>query len=94
MRLADIGSLSSQEIQLLADCSQFVFMLELTPAAETLVQRGLLRSSRCKDLERTFFVLTCTDAGRACVAEWLEEHSKGANDSAIVPIRAHVPCAL
>jgi hypothetical protein len=87
MHLADIGSSSSPEIQLLADCFQLVFVLELTPIAENLVQRGLLRSFWCtrQHGKGTCFVLTATDSGRARVEAWLDQHSNGANESAIVP---------
>jgi hypothetical protein len=86
MHLADIGHLKSEEIQLLADSLQPVFALELTPAAETLIQRELLHAfpAICQHSKLTCFVLTATDKGAAYVAAWIED----ANDVCACETRA------
>lgn len=78
MHLADIHLLKSEEIQLLADSLQPVFVLELTPVAETLIQHELLRAfpAICQHSKRACFVLTTTDMGAAYVAAWIEGPTK------------------
>lgn len=80
MHLAEVCLLKSEEIQLLADSLQSVFALELTPVAEALIQRELLhaRPSICPRSNCPCFVLTTTGRGEACVAAWIEHHSKAA----------------
>lgn len=75
MPLADIGLLKSDEIQLLANSLQPVIALELTPAAETLIQRDLLQAlpTFCEHSKRPCFVLTTTGKGAAYVAAWIED---------------------
>lgn len=65
MHLADIGPLSWEDAQLLADCLQPVFVLELTPASESLIQRELLHAfpAICQHSKLACFVLTTTDKG-------------------------------
>jgi hypothetical protein len=82
MHLADIGLLDREHVQLLVDSLQAVFVLELTPVAEALIQRGLLRSCSaiCQHSKRVCFVLVTTGSGRAYVAAWIDQHNNAAQD--------------
>ena len=80
MHLADIGFLDYEHVQLLADSLQPVFVRRLTPIAEALIQRGLLRSCNalCQEGKRVCVVLETTGSGSAYVAAWIDQHSNGA----------------
>ena len=75
MHLADIGLLKPEETQLLTDSLQCVFALELTPVAETLIQRELLHAfpAICQHSKLTCFVLTTTNKGAAYVDAGIED---------------------
>ena len=75
MCLADDGLPKWEELQLLADSLQPVFALELTPVAETLIQRKLLRAvpAICEHSNLSCFVLTTTEWGTAYLVQWIEE---------------------
>ena len=78
MYLADIGVLDWEHVQLLADSFQPVYVQKLTPTAEALIQRGLLRSRSAyrPDTKRVWFILETTDSGIAYVGAWIERHRK------------------
>ena len=80
MHLADIGLLASEHVQLLADSLQPVFVQRLTPVAEALIQRGLLRSSSafCQDSKHACVVLETTGSGRAYVSAWIDQQNEAA----------------
>ena len=84
MLLANVDVLTSQEVQLLADCYQAVFVLEISPIAEGLIQRGLLRLFRAvfQTGSRQCFLLAATESGRLYVDGWIERHSNDACTSA------------
>ena len=75
MHLADIRLLSREDAQLLADCLQPVFVLELTPISKSLIQRELLHAfpAICQHSQLTCYVLTTTDKGGAYVAAWIAD---------------------
>lgn len=78
MRLAVIDLLISQseEVQLLADCYEPVYVLEKPKASKRLMQRGLLCmfATTWQYSNRSCFVLTATESGRSYVAAWIAEH--------------------
>lgn len=80
MSLANRGSLRPEDVQLLADGFQPIYVLKLAPSVETLCQRGLLLSVRCgcQRSQRSWFILETTEEGRASVAAWIDQHSEEA----------------
>ena len=81
MLLANIDVLTSEEVQLLADCSQAVFVLEIPPVAEMLIQRGLLLRfpAVCQHSSHQCFLLAATESGRLHVDGWIERHGNEAS---------------
>ena len=84
MVLVDIDVLTSEEVQLLADCSRPVFVLEISTIAEALILRGLLRPFRavCQQSNRQCFLLAATERGRLYMDAWIEWDGNDASDSA------------
>jgi hypothetical protein len=78
MCLAATAVLSCEEVQLLADCSHPLFVLEIPSAAEALMRRGLLRSfgALCQYSDRSCFLLAVTESGRSHVAAWIAQHER------------------
>jgi hypothetical protein len=76
MRLATIDVLTSEEVQLLADCYEPVYLLEKPRAAKRLMQRGFLcvYTTTWQYTNRQCLVLTVTESGRTYVATWIARH--------------------
>ena len=72
MVLVDIDVLTSEEVQLLADCFRPVFVLEISTIAEALILRGLLRPFRavCQQSNIQCFLLAATESGRLYMDGW------------------------
>ena len=85
MRLAENNDLSVQEVHLLANCSQPVFVLEISSVAEGLILRDLVRSfpAVCQHSKRHCYLLAATDKGRRYVEEWIERHVSDASESVV-----------
>jgi len=69
MYLADVAFLSLEEVQLIADGCQPLFVLELTPLIKKLIERGMLCliHDRCPHSQQSCFVLATTQMGRALI---------------------------
>jgi hypothetical protein len=63
--------LTLAQVQLLADCIQPVLVLEIPPAAETLIYRGLLVTSEISLDRLPCHVLAVTERGRSYVTAWV-----------------------
>ena len=83
MVLANIDILTCDEVQLLADCSQPVFVLEIPTVAQALIARGLLHSipAICQHSDHRCFILAATGVGRRCMEAWIERHGTEASGS-------------
>jgi hypothetical protein len=84
MVLANINILTCDEVQLLADCCQPVFVLEVSVTAQALIARGLLHSlpAVCQHSNHRCFILATTGTGRWYLEAWIERHGNEASDSA------------
>ena len=84
MYLADIDFLCPEEVQLIADGCQPIFVSELTPLIRKLVERGMLSCVRgmCPGNKQACFVLAATQMGRALIAAWILHHSDDAMQGA------------
>jgi hypothetical protein len=82
MHLADVGFLRPEEVQLIADGCQPLFVLELTPLIKKLVERGMLCwiHGMCPHSQQSCFVLATTQMGRALIAAWILHHSDDSVD--------------
>ena len=82
MHLADRDFLRPEEVQLIADGCQPLFVSELTPLIKKLVERGMLSCIRgtCPGSEQSCFVLATTPMGRSLIAAWILHHSGDAMD--------------
>ena len=80
MHVADIDFLCPEEVQLIADGCQPLFVSELTPLIKKLVERGMLSCihGMCPGSKQSCFVLAATQMGRALIAVWILRHSDGA----------------
>ncbi len=78
MCLAATAVLTCEEVQLLADCSHPLFVLEISSTAEALMRRGLLRSfgALSEYSDRSCFLLAVTESGRSHVAAWIAQHER------------------
>jgi hypothetical protein len=87
MSLADVDTLNSEHVQLLADATQPVLVRELTPFAETVIRLGLLQSVSyvCQHSLRECFALVTTPKGRAYVGVWIDQHEKETDPSDATP---------
>ena len=76
MRLATVDVLTSEEIQLLADCYEPVYLLEKPPACKRLILLGYLGiyTTTWRSSNRTCFVLTVRETGRSYVETWIAEY--------------------
>jgi hypothetical protein len=76
MRLAAVDVLTSEEVQLLADCYEPVYVLEKPRVAKRLMRRGFLCMfiTTGQYSNRMCFVLTATESGRSYVATWIAWH--------------------
>jgi len=63
--------LTLAQIQLLADCIEPVLVLNIPPAAETLIHLGLLVSSDSNCDQRSCHILAVTERGRSYVTAWV-----------------------
>jgi hypothetical protein len=63
--------LTIAQAQLLADCIRPVLVLEIPPAAETLIYRGLLVTSEISLDWLPCHVLAVTERGRSYVTAWV-----------------------
>jgi hypothetical protein len=61
------GFLTPEQLRLLADCIEPVLVLNIPPAAETLIHRGLLVSSYCDCDQLSCHILAVTKRGRSYV---------------------------
>jgi len=77
MHLADVCFLRPEEVQVIADSCQPLFVLELTPLIKKLVERGMLRwvPGMCPHSQRSCFVLATTQMGCALIAAWILHYS-------------------
>ena len=70
------GFLTLEQIQLLADCIEPIVVLNIPPAAETLIHRGLLLSSDCNCDQLSCHILAVTERGRSYVTAWVERQER------------------
>ena len=82
MHLADVDFLCPEEVQLIADGCQPLFVLELTPVIKKLVEHGMLCWIRgiCPHSQQSCFVLATTQVGRALIAKWITHHNGDSTD--------------
>ena len=82
MHLADVCFLRPEEVQVIADGCQPLFVLELTPVIKKLVEHGMLCwvLGMCPHSQRSCFVLATTQIGRALIAAWILHHSDDSTD--------------
>jgi len=83
MRLANNDVLTSEEVQLLANCSEPVYVPEISTVAEALILRGLVRPfcAVCQHNNRRCFLLVASEKGRLYIQEWIERHGNDSSDS-------------
>ena len=76
MGLATVDVLTSEEIQLLADCYEPVHLLEKPQAAKRLILLGYLcmYTTTWQYSSRTCLVLTVRESGRSYVETWIAQH--------------------
>jgi hypothetical protein len=88
MRLAAVDVLTSEEVQLLADCHEPVYLAEKPLVAERLMRLGFLCmfTTTWQHSNRTCFVLTAMESGRTYVGRWIAQHeAPPATRLALVP---------
>ena len=76
MRQASTDLLGTEEVQLLADGCQPLFVSKLSPFIKRLVERGLMYwvNGMCPHSQQPCFVLKTTQVGRALIAAWIVHH--------------------
>jgi hypothetical protein len=70
------STLTLEQIQLLADCIEPVVVPEIPAAAEALMLRGLLLSSKVTSDQLSCYFLAVTDRGRSYVTAWIERQER------------------
>jgi hypothetical protein len=68
--------LSLEQIQLLADCIEPVVVPEIPAAAQALMHRGLLVSSKVNSDQLSCYFLAVTGRGRSYVTAWVERQER------------------
>jgi hypothetical protein len=68
--------LTLEQVQLLADCIEPVVVPEIPAAAELLMNRGLLVSSKVTSDRLSCYFLAITGRGRSYVTAWVERQER------------------